>query len=122
MIFSMLTPDQIQHIIDYVILIDTYDEYEMSTAWYEIMNDSQDFPFVATAHLPKKGGDQQPRHTTVVSLQSDSEAFRAMTLTSHTPRHGLVPWRGSPINNTRLTTFSQDIRPSRGVFLVTLVR
>lgn len=71
----MLTPDQIQHILDYEILVATYDEYEMSTAWYETMNDRLNFPFGATAQLPKKGGGHESKRVTVVGLSGESEQF-----------------------------------------------
>ena len=34
----MLTPEEIQNIIDYEIVVDCYDEYEMSSGWYETMS------------------------------------------------------------------------------------
>lgn len=71
----MLTPDEIQHIIDYEIIVDAYDEFEMSSGWYETMNDRLNFPFGATALLPKKGGGYESKRVTVVGLHSDSEDF-----------------------------------------------
>lgn len=71
----MLTPDQIQHIIDYEIIVDAYDEYEMSSGWYETMNDRLNFPFEATATLTKKGGGAETKRVTVVGLHSDSDDF-----------------------------------------------
>lgn len=52
----MLTPTEIQHIIDYEIVVDAYDEYKVSAGWYETMNDRLNFPFEATAPLTKRGG------------------------------------------------------------------
>jgi len=40
--------------------VDAYDEYEMSSGWYETMNDRLNFPFEATATLTKKGGGTRP--------------------------------------------------------------
>ncbi len=71
----MLTPEEIQHIIDYEIIVDAYDEYEMSSGWYETMNDRLNFPFEATATLTKKGGGTEAKRVTVVGLHSDSEEF-----------------------------------------------
>lgn len=71
----MLTPDQIQHIIDYEIIVDAYDEYEISSGWYETMSDRLNFPFEAMATLPKKGGGTETKRVTVVDLHSDSEDF-----------------------------------------------
>lgn len=56
----MLTPEEIQHIIDYEIIVDAYDEYEMSSGWYETMNDRLNFPFEATATLTKKAAVPRP--------------------------------------------------------------
>lgn len=50
------------------------------------------------------------------------EVREKKVVTTVTPRHGFVPWRGATVNSTRLTTFSQDTRPSRGVFSMMLVR
>jgi hypothetical protein len=72
----MLTPDQIQHIIDYEIVVDCYDEYEMSSGWYETMNDRLNFPFEATATLTKKGGGTDAKRVTIVGLHSDSDGFQ----------------------------------------------
>ena len=71
----MLTPDEIQQIIDDEILVDTYDEYEMSTAWYETMNDRLNFPFEATATLSKKGGGTETKRVTVVGLSGEPAQF-----------------------------------------------
>lgn len=73
--YSMLTPAQIQHIIDYEIIVDAYDEYEMSSGWYETMNDRLNFPFEATATLTKKGGGTEAKRVTVVGMYGDSEEF-----------------------------------------------
>lgn len=72
----MLTPTEIQHIIDYEIVVDCYDEYEMSSGWYETMNDRLNFPFKATAALTKKGGGTEAKRVTVVELHSDSDGFQ----------------------------------------------
>ena len=71
----MLTSEEIQHIIDYEIIVDAYDEYEMSSGWYETMNDRLNFPFEATATLTKKGGSTEAKRVTVVGLHSDSDDF-----------------------------------------------
>lgn len=71
----MLTPEEIQHIIDYEIVVDAYDEYEISMGWYETMNDRLNFPFEATATLPKKGGGREAKRVEVVGMDSDSYTF-----------------------------------------------
>ncbi len=71
----MLTPDEIQHILDNEILVDTYDEYEISSGWHETLNDRLNFPFEATATLPKKGGGSEAKRVTVVGMHGDSEEF-----------------------------------------------
>ncbi len=72
----MLTPKEIQNIIDYEIVVDCYDEYEISMGWYETMNDRLNFPFEATATLTKKGGSTEAKRVTVVELHSDSDGFQ----------------------------------------------
>ena len=72
----MLTSEEIQNIIDYEIVVDCYDEYEMSSGWYETMNDRLNFPFEATATLTKKGGGRETKRVAVVGMHSDSDGFR----------------------------------------------
>ncbi|HEV7348428.1 calcium-binding protein [Telluribacter sp.] len=71
----MLTPDQIQQIIDDEIIVDAYDEYEISSGWYETMNDRLNFPFEATATLTKKGGGTEAKRVTVVGLSGEPAQF-----------------------------------------------
>lgn len=40
----MLTPEGIRQQIDYEIIVDTYDEYEMSSGWHCTFEDTLIFP------------------------------------------------------------------------------
>ncbi len=40
----MLTPEGIRQKIDYEIIVDTYDEYEMSSGWHCTFEDTLIFP------------------------------------------------------------------------------
>ena len=50
----MLIKEEIQHKIDYEIVVDCYDDYEVAVGWITTMNDDIEFPFTATAELKKK--------------------------------------------------------------------
>ena len=71
----MLSNDEIRHRIDYEILVDCYDEYEASTAWFTYFDDTLEFPFQATASLKKRDGSVEQTEVTVLGLASDSDAF-----------------------------------------------
>lgn len=71
----MLTPEEIRQKIDYEIIVDAYDEYEMSSGWHCTFEDTLVFPFYATAQLKKKNGDVEVKRVKVVGLHSDAEGF-----------------------------------------------
>lgn len=71
----MLTQQEIQHKIDYEIVVDCYDDYEIAVAWVTTMNDDIEFPFSATAKLKKKDGSSEQKIVKIVNLESDEDDF-----------------------------------------------
>ncbi len=50
----MLTKEEIKYKIDYEIIVDCYDEYEVSMGWYYFMEEKLEFPFTAMPRLRRK--------------------------------------------------------------------
>ena len=71
----MLTPEEIRDKIDYEIIVDAYEEYEMSTGWHCTFDETLVFPFYAMAQLKKKGGGVESKRVKIVGLHSDAEGF-----------------------------------------------
>lgn len=71
----MLTKEEIQDRIENEIIVDCYDEYEMSMGWYTYMQDSLGFPFKATAALKKTDGSTEKKEVKIIALASDEGAF-----------------------------------------------
>jgi Calcium binding len=71
----MLTEKEIQQKIDYEIVVDCYDDYEVAVGWVTSMNDEIEFPFTATAELKKKDGSVEHRTVQIVGLKSDEDDF-----------------------------------------------
>ena len=71
----MLTKDEMQHKIDYEIIVDCYDEYEVSMGWYYYMEETLKFPFKAKAKLKKVDGSVKLTEIQVTGLAADEEGF-----------------------------------------------
>ena len=71
----MLTEEAIKYKIDYEIIVDCYDEYEVSMGWYYFMEETIKFPFRAKAKLKKRNGTIEQQEIKVVGLASDEEGF-----------------------------------------------
>jgi Calcium binding len=71
----MLTQKEIQHKIDYEIVVDCYDDYEIAVGWITTMNEEIEFPFTATAQMKKKDGSAESKTVQIVSLESDEDDF-----------------------------------------------
>lgn len=71
----MLTEEEIQHKIDYEIIVDCYDEIEVSMSWYYFMEENIEFPFKATALLKKRDGSIEKKEVKITALASDEEGF-----------------------------------------------
>lgn len=72
----MLTPEQIKYKIDYEIVVDCYDDYEVSLGWLTTMEDDLEFPFEATAEFKKYDGTIEFKQVTIVGLDADEEDFK----------------------------------------------
>jgi Calcium binding len=71
----MLTEKEIKHKIDYEIVVDCYDDYEVAVGWVTTMNEEIEFPFTATAALEKKDGSVEHKTVQIVGLKSDEDDF-----------------------------------------------
>jgi hypothetical protein len=58
-----------EHRIDYEIVVDCYDEYEVAMGWQAYLEDNLPFPFQATYHPD----DEEPRQVTVLALEYDED-------------------------------------------------
>ncbi len=70
-----LTPEEIQHRLDFEILVDCYDEYEMASAWQIYFEETLEFPFTATARLKKRGGFEESKTVTVVGIPDNGQRY-----------------------------------------------
>ncbi len=71
----MLTPQQIRDKIEDEIIVDAYDDIEVSMGWYYTFDEQLTFPFMATAQLKKKDGSVESKQVKVVGLHSKEEGF-----------------------------------------------
>jgi hypothetical protein len=71
----MLTKEEMQYKIDYEIIVDCYDEYEVSMGWYYYMEETLKFPFKAKAKLKKVEGTAKLTEVSVTGLAADEEGF-----------------------------------------------
>ncbi|MDZ7899427.1 MAG: calcium-binding protein [Arcicella sp.] len=71
----MLTQEEIQDKIDYEIVVDCYDDYEVAIGWLTTMGEEIVFPFTATAELKKKDGSTEHKTVQIVGLESDEDDF-----------------------------------------------
>lgn len=71
----MLTKEEIQYKIDYEIVVDCYDDYEIAVGWITTMNDDIEFPFTAMAQLKRKDGSIEQKTVQIIGLVSDEDDF-----------------------------------------------
>lgn len=71
----MLTKEEMQYKIDYEIIVDCYDEIEVSMGWYYFMEENLNFPFKATVPLKKRNGSLETKEVKITGLASDEEGF-----------------------------------------------
>lgn len=96
----MLTPEEIRYKIDYEIIVDAYDEYEMSSGWHCTFDETLVFPFYATAQLKTKGGGVESKRVKIVGLHSDAEDFMDKDFQLEMEQNGyLVPIEYSKLSN-----------------------
>lgn len=71
----MLSEKEIQHKINHEIIVDCYDEFDVSTAWHCFIEERLRFPFKATAKLKKRDGRIEKKEVKVVGLADNEEGF-----------------------------------------------
>lgn len=71
----MLTKKEMQHKIDYEIIVDCYDETEVAMGWLVYLEDHIAFPFTATAQLKKTDGTTVQKKVKVVGLADHEEGI-----------------------------------------------
>ncbi|MFN8346133.1 MAG: calcium-binding protein [Spirosomataceae bacterium] len=90
--------------IDYEIIVDAYDEYEMSSGWHCTFDETLVFPFFATAQLKMKGGIVELKRLEIVGLHSDAEGFTDKDFQLLMEQGGYL----APINYCKLSDIEAD--------------
>ncbi len=67
----MMTKDEMQYIIDYEIIVDCYDDYEVAMGWHIYLEETLNFPFEAEVKLKKKGGTSTLTKVEVLGVASE---------------------------------------------------
>jgi len=70
-----LTKEEIQHIIDYKVTVDCYDENEANMGWAIYMGDNINYPFEAEYQAKKKSGGRAWKKVMVVGNETDDSNF-----------------------------------------------
>ncbi len=70
-----LTDADIQHKLDYEILVDCYDDYEAASAWQQYLEETLEFPFTATAQLKRRGGTTETKSVTIVGIPDNGNRY-----------------------------------------------
>ncbi len=100
----MLTPEEIRYQIDYEIIVDAYDDIEMSMGWYYTFEERLIFPFEATAQLKKKGGGAESKIVQIVGLHSKEEGFTEKDFQLEMEHGGYI----IPIDYSKLSNIKAD--------------
>jgi len=61
---------EIQYRIDYEIIVDCYDEYEVNSGWAIYMDENLSFPFYAKAPIKKRGKKATYQRVEIVELHT----------------------------------------------------
>ncbi|PSR52726.1 hypothetical protein AHMF7605_03895 [Adhaeribacter arboris] len=70
----MLTKEEMQRMIDEEIIMDGYDDLEVSMGWYDFMEENLKFPFV-TVPLEKRDGNTENKVAKITGLISEEVGF-----------------------------------------------
>jgi hypothetical protein len=62
-----------EHRIDYEVIVDCYDDYEVNMGWYCYFEEGLKFPFDATVQLALRGGKTEEKAVKIVELKSGNE-------------------------------------------------
>jgi len=70
-----LTKEEIQEIIDYEVIVDCYDEYEMNTGWAIYMDENINYPFEALYEVKYSSGKKELEKVKVVGNYTNDSNF-----------------------------------------------
>lgn len=62
-----------QNRIEDEIVVDCYDDSEVSMAWFIYFDDNLEFPFKARVRLPLRGGKTEEKNVQIIEVDSKSE-------------------------------------------------
>ena len=71
---------EIQHRIDYEIIVDCYDDHEVQMGWYYYMEEKLNFPFTATVKIEKRNDQKETKRVDVLKLTCKEEFGEDMTV------------------------------------------
>ena len=100
----MLTTEEIRNQIDYEIIVDAYNDVEVSMGWYYTFEKRLVFPFEATAQLKKKGGETESKQVKIVGLHSKEEGFTERNFQLEMEHGGYI----MPIDYSKLSNIKAD--------------
>ena len=64
---------EIEHRIDYEIIVDCYEDHEVQMGWYYYMEDKLNFPFTATVEIEKRNGQKELKKVEVLKSTCKEE-------------------------------------------------
>ncbi len=70
-----LTSEQIQHIIDYKVVVDAYSEDEANVGWAIYLGENIHYPFTAEYQVRKRNGKSHWQKVTVVGNETGEDDF-----------------------------------------------
>lgn len=73
-----MTKEEMRHKIDYEIIVDAYDDYEVNMSWYYFFEEAMEFPFKAETVVKYRNGKKQLLQVDVLSLSEDDD-FNELT-------------------------------------------
>jgi len=100
----MLTPEEIRYAIDYEIIVDAYDDIEVSMGWYYTFDERLVFPFYANAQLKKKDKTIESKRVKMVGIHSKEEHFINKDFQLEMEESGYI----LPINYSQLSNIEAD--------------
>ena len=70
-----MTAKEIRHKIDYEIIVDCYDDYEVHMGWYYFFKDNLDFPFEAELNIKTRKGTSNLTKVDVLGMATEEGDF-----------------------------------------------
>ncbi|MEL7120102.1 MAG: calcium-binding protein, partial [Bacteroidota bacterium] len=72
---SKMTSEEIRHKIDYEIIVDCYDDYEVNMGWYYFFEEALEFPFEAEINLKTRNGKTNLTKVDVLGIATEEGNF-----------------------------------------------